>query len=730
MSLTKIGSIGINTGIQFAGVTTVSTLKVGSGVTLSSDGDVFATGISTFSEDIKVGSGITLSPDGDGFYTGVVTATTFSGSLAASNLTGALPAISGANLTNLDASDLASGTVPTARLGSGTASSSTFLRGDSTFATPTSTTINSNADNRVITGSGTANTLNGESTLTYDASLLNIVSSTQGLGLRLQNTGNEYTEVRFDAARTGAGAALGILQGRWNNSQNVCSIYLQAGDDTTNKDDGRISMLVQSASGSSKTAFKIEPDASIQLPNDSQKLQIGNDQDLNIWHGGSNGYIDNETGDLIFRTTGSNTERLRIEGSSGRIGIQGSPTKGVLDVRASGGSADKLTAVFGANEGQTGGTLSDNADKACRIGSYHYDTDEEPFGILVASGTNGANNLTFGGGTSLMNAATSITFHTAANSTTTAGTNRLTIDSDGRLIVGGGTHTGGSALVVKGGNQNTYSTIGMFGNQTNPASGVLAQLRMGANTTAVGADIRAAADAQWGSSDYPTRLEFGTVADGSSSRTERMRILSSGHTKISNNGTYQSSTAVFHEMRNSSVNQHITWFTHTGVGDVQYGIRIQTANEQNDTSHNYIDCREGGSATRRFIVYANGNVQNQNNSYGSLSDEKLKENITDANSQWDDIKTLKVRNFNFINDSNKVKYLGLVAQEAETVCPSLVFTSPDTEDDSETGEIKETGTETKSLKYSVLYMKAIKCLQEAQTRIETLETEVAALKSS
>ena len=161
MSLTKIGSIGINTGIQFAGVTTVSTLHVGSGVTLSSDGDIFATGISTFSEDIKVGSGVTISPDGDifatgistfsedikvgsgvtispdgdGFYTGVVTATTFSGALAASSLTGALPAISGANLTNLDASDLASGTVPTARLGSGTASSSTFLRGDSTFQT-------------------------------------------------------------------------------------------------------------------------------------------------------------------------------------------------------------------------------------------------------------------------------------------------------------------------------------------------------------------------------------------------------------------------------------------------------------------------------------------------------------------------------------------------------------------------------------------------------------------
>mgnify|MGYP003319036858 CR=1 FL=1 len=52
---------------------------------------------------------------------GITTSTTFSGS--------------GASLTNLNASNIASGTVPTARLGSGTASSSTFLRGDSTFQT-------------------------------------------------------------------------------------------------------------------------------------------------------------------------------------------------------------------------------------------------------------------------------------------------------------------------------------------------------------------------------------------------------------------------------------------------------------------------------------------------------------------------------------------------------------------------------------------------------------------
>jgi hypothetical protein len=44
-----------------------------------------------------------------------------------------LPASSGVNLTALNASNLGSGTVPTARLGSGTASSSTVLYGDQTY---------------------------------------------------------------------------------------------------------------------------------------------------------------------------------------------------------------------------------------------------------------------------------------------------------------------------------------------------------------------------------------------------------------------------------------------------------------------------------------------------------------------------------------------------------------------------------------------------------------------
>ena len=120
------------------------------------------------------------------------------------------------------------------------------------------------------------------------------------------------------------------------------------------------------------------------------------------------------------------------------------------------------------------------------------------------------------------------------------------------------------------------------------------------------------------------------------------------------------------------------------------------------------------TASTRFRVLQNGNCANVNNSFGSLSDVSLKENIVDANSQWNDIKAIKVRNFNFKDDKD-TKLLGVVAQELETVSPKLVWKDKEG---------------LKGVSYSVLYMNAIKALQESMTRIETLEAEVAALKGS
>ena len=113
MALTKIGSIGINTGIQFAGVTTIATLNgsdsvlsVGGTVNFVSDvsiggtvsiagtltyedvTNIDAVGLITARNGVIVGSGITLSKDGDAFFTGVTTSTTFSGNFSGGTISG------------------------------------------------------------------------------------------------------------------------------------------------------------------------------------------------------------------------------------------------------------------------------------------------------------------------------------------------------------------------------------------------------------------------------------------------------------------------------------------------------------------------------------------------------------------------------------------------------------------------------------------------------------------
>ena len=142
-------------------------------------------------------------------------------------------------------------------------------------------------------------------------------------------------------------------------------------------------------------------------------------------------------------------------------------------------------------------------------------------------------------------------------------------------------------------------------------------------------------------------------------------------------------------------------------------------------SIDYIQCRANSNALK-FVVEGDGDVKNSNNSYGQTSDSKLKENIVDANSQWNDIKAVKVRNFNFKESTGlpTLKQIGVVAQELETTSPNLVEESIDRDPD--TGE--DLGTTTKNVKYSILYMKSVKALQEAMARIETLEAKVAALE--
>ena len=166
-----------------------------------------------------------------------------------------------------------------------------------------------------------------------------------------------------------------------------------------------------------------------------------------------------------------------------------------------------------------------------------------------------------------------------------------------------------------------------------------------------------------------------------------------------------------------------------------YGLRIRHTNDASDDNTNmFLQCTDSGP-THRLKIYSDGDVANHDGVYGTLSDLRIKQNIVDANSQWDDIKGLAFKNFKKKDDVAKYGEdkaqvnMGLIAQDLELVSPNLVKEyAADAESDGLIhDDFKVAGATVKGIKYSILFLKATKALQEAMTRIETLETKVTAL---
>ena len=131
-----------------------------------------------------------------------------------------------------------------------------------------------------------------------------------------------------------------------------------------------------------------------------------------------------------------------------------------------------------------------------------------------------------------------------------------------------------------------------------------------------------------------------------------------------------------------------------------------------------------GGETR---LKGDGDVENTNNSYGAISDLNLKENIADSGSQWDDIKAVKVKKYSLKKDkADKANMIGVIAQDLEASNMGGLVSEFEQED----ADWKKTGEKTKTVKYSILYMKSVKALQEAMVRIETLEAKVKALEEA
>ena len=204
------------------------------------------------------------------------------------------------------------------------------------------------------------------------------------------------------------------------------------------------------------------------------------------------------------------------------------------------------------------------------------------------------------------------------------------------------------------------------------------------------------------------------VFGGSGGATEFMRVEGSGYTKLTDDGDTTWQGYNFHAITQSAASQPTVMIYNDNAGGNNYGINvIHRSTSANTTGRFFLGATNNGG-TENIKIYTNGNIQNTNNSYTQLSDSRLKENIVDATSKLEEIKRLRVVNWNFIGDD--LKQIGMVAQEVEEIFPGLVDVTGDNQIIHGT-----TYENVKSLKYSVLVPILVKAIQELEARVTELE---------
>ena len=536
---------------------------------------------------------------------------------------------------------------------------------------------------------------------------------------------------------------------------------------------------------------------------DDSQISLGASADLVIRHNAANGnsFIqDTGTGGLTIQANSSLS--LQSYGSSENF-LVGTSDAGVklyhngnerLETTADGVSVSGLS-VLTSNTPILTFIESDQSNKTYKIGSFGsafsvYDDSNTEFRYIID--TNG--NHIFNEGSQ------DCDFRVESNGNThmlfvDGGNDHVYIGTSSNIQVNGGN----PALQINGTDgSNAHSSVTRFSANAYGSQFTLGKSRSGtvgsftivqnndqlgylnfvgddgAANLVLAASIVGEVDGTPGANDMPGRLVFKTTADGASAGTERMRIQNDGHVAIGATSTVRMLAVT----TPASYSQYIVDFNNASTS-APYGIfnRYTGAAPDSGSDYHFLVC-EDTSATR-LRIESDGDINNHDNAYGAISDERIKQDIRDSNSQWNDIKAIKVRNYKKKDDvrqygDNAWEQIGVIAQELEVVSPKLIrkhnpssfdilsssefgtlYTSDDAEtqdavlytaDDQEVidggknvgdiktpstaqiGEVKTITELVKSVNHSILYMKAIKALQEAMTRIETLETKVTALE--
>jgi Chaperone of endosialidase len=431
-------------------------------------------------------------------------------------------------------------------------------------------------------------------------------------------------------------------------------------------------------------------------------------------------FVTDAGGSFSFRNGGtysSSTPYMTID-SSGRVGIGTTSPLGILQVTKTGGSTTPMLVLLSGGVGDPS-----TVDPSIQFGG----SGVESVGTTKIMST-GAYN------------ARALAFHTGPDA---AGTEKVRIDSSGRLLVGTSTAranfyntTYSPAFQVELAN-NTTSRLASFTYGAADTSGALLALAKHRSNSVGGttivqngdelgvvsflgsdgaefveaASIRGEVDGTPGANDMPGRLIFSTTADGASSPTERMRITNAGDIGIGIAGTPLAKVDI---RQTANANNIFAYKSDTGTASV-FALRHDGATGA--TSRDMIIFGRGPDGVVVGTITATGSAT----AYNTSSDYRLKENIVPLTGAIDRVSQLQVHRFNFI-DNPDTTVDGFIAHEAQAVVPECVTGEKDAVND-------EGNPIYQGIDQSKLVPLLTAALQEAIAKIETLEAKVAALEA-
>lgn len=658
---------------------TANKIQIGTGITLDAN-----------TNTIEVGGSKIADTSGNAEYSGIVTAASFSGD--------------GSNLTGVGGTVAISTTAPSSPSVGDLWFDPDYGRtliyyndGDSSQwidASPVATTISDASDLTVTNGinvtgvstfSGDANIGTGGTTAFFDVSSgrfgIGTVSPEDSLhiksnsgAIRLENTvvSNNDSTIAYD----NTDLAFHVDPNNVRGSSNIT--FSGDGNERMRLDsNGRLGIGTDA------------PDRKLHVAGDWIRVDDGYGLDTS----GSTEKVKLDNGYIALTT--ASLERMRLD-SSGNIGIGTAGPGGKLHVGSAAATAGWQIRTDSIGLSNESGFYRDASDN---------------YEVVLRNGSGGLSFIKNDGGASTANLIFNV-----------QGSERMRLDSSGRLLAGtSSSPTAGQAqygFLRTIGNTLGSTSYGVIsvGRGAAASSGLTVGNNMGTITftDSIGGEfarIQAATDATTSSSSYPGNLRFYTTPVGGTSPSERMRLFSDGVIAVNTTSGWFSRYFV---VESTSAGGGTAAFLASNSGVYPVSVANYAASGDNNFIGFWTDSRS--SPTQRGDIDYNraaGQVR-----YNVTSDRRLKSNIEPAESAINLLSSIQVRSYTWTESQYKVDY-GFVAQELHNHVPDAV----------KQGDDGDEVVDAWSIDNSKLVPVLTKALQEAIAKIETLESEVAALKN-